>query len=90
MPGIFRGATLDTWRFDFRTDNGENITGRLGDDVTHDQALEMIHLTDLPCVATMHRALVKTRSGMLRTRYELISLRKAEAVVRRESSAAVR
>lgn len=84
MPGVFRGATLDTWRFDFRMDGGENITGRLGDDVTHDQALEMIHLTDMPCVATFHRTLVKTRSGMLRTRYELTALRKAEAAVAAE------
>jgi hypothetical protein len=74
MPGIFRGATLDTWRFDFRIENGENITGRLGEDVTHDQALEMIHLTDSQCVGTFHQTLVKTRSGMLRTRYELTAL----------------
>ncbi len=78
MPGIFRGATLDTWRFDFRAEREENITGRLGDEVTHDQALEMIHLTDMHCVATIHRTLVKTRSGMLRTRYELIALGKSE------------
>jgi hypothetical protein len=50
-------------------------------DVTHDQALEMIHLTDLPCVATIHRTLVKTRSGKLRTRCELTARRKAEEVV---------
>ncbi len=49
--------------------------------MTHDQALEMIHLTDLPCVATIHRTLVKTRSGMFRTRYELTALRNAEEVV---------
>ena len=51
--------------------------GRLGNDVTHAQALEMIHLTDSPCVATVHRTLVKTRSRMLRTRHELFGLRKA-------------
>jgi hypothetical protein len=81
MPGVFRGATLDTWRFDFRPEAGENITGRLGDDVTHEQALQMIHLTDLHCVGTFRRTLVKTRSGMLRTRYELTALRKADEVV---------
>lgn len=76
LPGVFRGATLDTWRFDFRTEGGENLSGHLGNDVTHDQALEMIHLTDSPCVAMVHRTLVKTRSGMLRTRHELFGLRK--------------
>lgn len=85
MPGIFRGATLDTWRFDFRTDNGENITGVLGDDVSHDEALAMIHLTDKACAATFHRTLVTMRSGTLRTRYELTALRNArEAVAARK------
>jgi len=78
MTGIFRGATLDTWRFDFRTDEGENITGRLGDDVTDAEGLEMIRLTDIRCVTTFHRTLVTTRSGVLRTRYELTKMRKAE------------
>jgi hypothetical protein len=80
MPGIFRGAAMDTWRFDFRTDERENTTGRLGEDVTPDQALRMIHLTDLPCLATMHRTVVTTRAGVLRTRYELVALRRVVAV----------
>lgn len=79
MPGVFRGATHDTWRFDFRSEGGEHVSGRLGDDVTPDEALEMIRLTDVPSVATIHRTLVTTRSGVLRTRYELIGLRRAEA-----------
>ena len=72
--GIFRGATLDTWRFDFRTEIGEQITGRLGDEVSNEQALEMIPLTDQRCLATLNQTVVKTRSGALRTRYELLSL----------------
>ena len=80
MPGTFRGATLDTWRFDFRTEGGENLSGRLGEDVTPEEALEMIHLTDLSCLATIHRTVVTTRTGVLRTRYELVGLRKIEAL----------
>jgi hypothetical protein len=78
-PGIFRGATLDTWRFDFRTDDGNNITGRMGENVTDEQALNMIRFADLPCVATLHQTLVTTRSGILRTRYELNALRTSDA-----------
>lgn len=78
IPGTFRGATLDTWRFDFRSDAGENISGRLGEDVTQEEALRMIQLTDQRCVATFHRTLVTTGIGPLRSRYELISLREAQ------------
>ncbi len=74
MSGVFRGATLDTWRFDFRTDTGEHITGHLGDEVSDAQAREMVRLTDEHCLATLKQTLVKTRSGASRTRYELLSL----------------
>jgi hypothetical protein len=75
VQGVFRGATLDTWRFDFRADQGENISGRLADEVSDEQALEMIHLTESPCVATLRQTVVTTRSGTLRTRHELMALK---------------
>ena len=74
LGGTFRGATLDTWRFDFRSDAGEHITGHLGDEVTDAQALQMIQLTEQQCVAGLKQIIVKTRSGILRTRYELLTL----------------
>jgi len=74
VRGIFRGATLDTWRFDFRSEDGRNISGGLGQDVTDDQALVMIHLTEKPCVAKLHQTQVTTRRGISRNRWELIEL----------------
>ena len=74
VPGIFRGATLDTWRFDFRADAGEHISGHLGDEVTDEEAVQMIHRTDQRCIATLKQTVVKTRTGTLRTRYELLAL----------------
>jgi hypothetical protein len=74
IRGVFRGATLDTWRFDFRTDPGDNISGRLGDEVSDEDAVEMIRCTERPCTGTFRRTLVTTRSGMLRTRHELLAL----------------
>lgn len=72
--GIFRGATLDSWRFDFRTDEGENITGRLGEEVSEAAAEAMLGLTNKPCLAGLHESTVKTSSGVTRARYELLAL----------------
>jgi len=33
ISGCFRGATLDTWHFDFRADDGSSITGRLNEEL---------------------------------------------------------
>jgi hypothetical protein len=74
LTGIFRGATLDTWRFDFRNDDGENISGRLAEDVSEAEALNMIHLTEKHSKANLRRFTVSTRSGTIHTRYELTAL----------------
>ena len=77
--GVFRGATLDTWRFDFRTDEDENINGRLADEVAESQVLDMDrHMTATRCQATLRKLTVITRGGAFRTRYELMALKKLE------------
>jgi hypothetical protein len=74
LTGIFRGATLDTWRFDFRNDDGENISGRLADDVSEADAVNMIHQTEKHCKANLRKLTVSTRSGTIHLRYELTAL----------------
>jgi hypothetical protein len=74
LTGIFRGATLDTWRFDFRKDDDENINGRLADDVSEADALNMVRLTEKHCKANLRRFTVSTRGGTIHTRYELTAL----------------
>ncbi|HEU5238693.1 MAG TPA: hypothetical protein VFU37_16295 [Pyrinomonadaceae bacterium] len=72
--GVFRGATLDTWKFDFRTDAGETITGRLSPDLDEARVAEMLRLTNQPSIARLKETKITTQGGAVRTRYELIDV----------------
>src|SRR4029453_327016 len=72
--GVFRGATLDTWKFDFRTDNGETITGRLGADLSEATVADMLKLTNRPSIARFKETKITTQGGAVRTRYELLNV----------------
>lgn len=74
VPGVFRGATLDTWRFDFHSDGGDTLNGRLSEALTEAQVVQMLSLTTKPCIAHMKRTRTTTSSGIVRTRYELLDL----------------
>ncbi len=74
LAGQFRGATLDTWRFDFRTDAGASISGRLADDVSEETAAAMNQFTNQECVGKFNRIQVIARGGLPKVRYELLSV----------------
>lgn len=74
--GVFRGATLDTWKFDFRTDDDETITGRLSPDLAEAKVAEMLKLTNQPSVARLKETKITTQGGAVRTRYELMDVQR--------------
>src|SRR5579862_761589 len=74
VPGVFRGATLDTWRFDFHSDTGETLNGRLSEGLSEADVVSMLTLTTKQCVARLKQTKTTTRGGIVRTRYELLNL----------------
>jgi hypothetical protein len=72
--GVFRGATLDTWKFDFRTDDDETITGRLSPDLDEAKVASMLRLVNQSSVARLKETKITTQGGAVRTRYELIDV----------------
>ena len=74
MEGVFRGATLDSSRFDFRPNGGEVIIGRIGDEVEDDTVGAMLSLVNKPSRAELREITITTRDGIQRHRYELLSL----------------
>ncbi len=74
LHGQFRGATLDTWRFDFRADDGLSISGRLADEVTETAAAEMNRFTNQRCLGRLNRIRVVARGALPKERYELLSV----------------
>ncbi len=74
LEGVFRGATLDSWRFDFRTSDGETISGRIAEDIEDTQVEAMLPLTNHECRANLHEITITTRDGAQHRRFELLSL----------------
>lgn len=74
LDGIFRGATLDSWRFDFRPENGDVISGRIAEDVEDSAVTAMIQQTTKTCRAKLREVTVTTNDGQERKRFELLSL----------------
>ena len=72
--GTFRAALLDSGRFDFRTDSGEIVTGRIANEVSDSELGAMISLTNKPCTARLRQTTIATRSGAKRVRHELVGL----------------
>lgn len=85
LQGVFRGATLDSWRFDFRLSDGTTVSGRIADEVTEGQAKSMIPLTLQECVARLRVTSIFTSDGSVRRRYELLELRPIERYPRLQS-----
>ena len=74
LVGHFRGATLDSWRFDFKTDDGESISGRLGADLEERTVTDMLPLTNQRVRARLKKSTVSTRRGEVRASYELLGI----------------
>ena len=75
LRGVFRGATLDSWRFDFTDAEGLRLSGQLGDDVGPEEAEELLQkYFNKQCVARLHKSTVVFKNGRVRTSYKLLSL----------------
>ena len=74
MEGVFRGATLDSWRFDFRLDDQKVIAGRIADDLDDASIEAMLPMTNKRCQARLREMTISTRDGVKRHRFELLEL----------------
>lgn len=72
--GVFRGATLDSGRFDFRLDDGAVISGRIADEMDASLAEKIIQSTGKRCIAKLRETTVTTSDGTSRKRFELLRL----------------
>jgi len=82
VVGVFRGATLDSWRFDFSLENGTLISGRISEELSDADVAAMIPLTTRNAVARLHETILITRDGIPHSRFELLGLRSADQLVK--------
>lgn len=76
IVGVFKGALLASWDFDFVTDEGYTIKGKVDEVVSEEQLAGMSkQFLNKTCVAIMLKITVTFRNGVTRIRYVLKGLR---------------
>ncbi|WPJ96973.1 hypothetical protein SH580_04530 [Coraliomargarita algicola] len=76
--GVFKGLLLESWRFDFVNDAGHKISGKLDDNLSKEQAVELLkNYTEEHCIADLVKTTVLFKNGKVRTSYTLNGLRTA-------------
>jgi hypothetical protein len=85
IVGTFRGALLDSWRFDFRSSDGRVIEGRIAEDLQESDVVGMLGLTNKECRATLKEISVSAHKETLRVAYELERLEPSEAADQKPS-----
>jgi hypothetical protein len=76
LRGVLKGMLLESWKFDFVSENGTAITGRLDDEMTEAQVSEYITTYfNKPCQAVLKEGNVKFKNGRERKTYVLASIK---------------
>jgi len=72
VSGILKGVLLESWEFDFSSDDAEVIAGKIADSLTEDQVIAFNReFFNQRCVATLVKTTVVFRNGRVRTTYRL-------------------
>ncbi|MBB5040280.1 hypothetical protein [Prosthecobacter dejongeii] len=73
--GVFRGALLESWKFDFVDKDGYKISGKISDTLTPEQAFNLSkEFYNKDCIATILKTTVTFRNGRIKTTHELKDL----------------
>jgi hypothetical protein len=75
IVGIFEGVLLGDWRFNFVTDEGHQIGGKIDENLTEQQVIELNrHFFNEHCRAAMLKTTVLFKNGRVRTTHTLKGL----------------
>ncbi|WP_298284132.1 hypothetical protein [Novosphingobium sp.] len=76
LGGVFKGALLESWRFDFVTEEGHSISGKIDENLTEEQVAELNkRFFNERCVGTFEKTTVLFQNGRVRTTHVLKDLR---------------
>ncbi|MCC5805374.1 MAG: hypothetical protein JJU00_03500 [Opitutales bacterium] len=79
IRGAFKGVLLESWRFDFVNENGHKISGKIDENLTPEQVVELNRtFFNDRCVAVLDKTVVLFRNGRERTTYVLKDLQRLE------------
>lgn len=75
IPGVFKGVLLESWRFDFVTDENHAVSGKIDENLTEEQVVELNKkFFNSRCLASLVKTTVRFKNGRVRTTYVLKGL----------------
>lgn len=75
LPGVFKGVLLESWRFDFVTEENQCVGGKIDESLSEKQLIELNRLFfNERCLASLLRTTVLFKNGRVRTTYTLNGL----------------
>jgi hypothetical protein len=79
IPGTFRGLTMDTGKFDFRTQTQQSISGAVAEELSDEDLVRIEKLINQACVATIETTTFSTKVGSDTMKYVLLDAEAADA-----------
>ncbi|PWV56221.1 hypothetical protein C7475_101736 [Chitinophaga sp. S165] len=77
LRGVLKGIPLESWKFDFLTDEDHLINGRIGQHLSEEEITDfMSQFFNKTCMASFEKTTVYLKNGRIKDSYELINLNK--------------
>ena len=75
IPGVFKGVLLESWRFDFVTEDNHSVGGKIDENLTEEQVIALNReFFNGRCLASLLKTTVLFKNGRVRTTYVLKGL----------------
>jgi hypothetical protein len=72
VPGVFKGLLLESWKFDFVTDENHRIGGKIDQNLSEDQVVALnLEFFNKRCLVSLLQTTVLFKNGRVRTTYVL-------------------
>ena len=75
LPGVFKGVLLESWKFDFVTDENHSVGGKIDENLTEEQVIALNReFFNGRCMASLLKTTVLFKNGRVRTTHTLKGL----------------
>ena len=75
VPGIFKGVLLESWKFNFVTEESHLLAGKIDENLTEEQVIALnLEFFNKRCLASLLKITVLFKNGRVRTTYILEGL----------------
>lgn len=75
IPGVLKGVLLESWKYDFVTEDRHSVGGKIDENLTEGEVAELSrNFFNEHCLATLSKTTVLFKNGRVRTSYTLRGL----------------